>query len=282
MSRTSFKLIITMNSADQFEELFRSYLVNDLLPISTILPGTKESPLLRCGYCEARVAGAEQLTSHEKTHFTFECSRCHAVFPAQAALTQHVNINHTQQQQQPRGGTLGQHHNQPPQQQPRQQGVLLTPSLVQSILNRQKVSPVDDKMRLVVHNKTRSSRPLLDINKVKDDKIQVLVEACDKMKNGKFVSHETRDLLNQMEHQRRIELQEAFAILQESLIDAGKIPTKYCPLSKQNILDVAMKYCSELQNCDEVFQEQKQILQQRNEELARKLQQLQRQAVKQE
>ena len=85
-----------------------------------------------------------------------------------------------------------------------------------------------------------------------------------------------------MEQQRRIELQEAFAILQESLIDAGKIPTKYCPLSKQNILDVAMKYCRELQNCDETFQEQKQILQQRNEELAGRLQQLQRQAVKQE
>lgn len=274
------KLIITMNSVDQFEELFRSYLVNDLQPISTILP-EKESQLLRCGYCEARVAGAEQLTSHEKTHFTFECSRCHAVFPAQAALTQHVNINHIQQQQQARGGTLGQHHNQPQQQQPRQQGVLLTPSLVQSILNRQKVAPVD-KMKLVVHNKTRSSRPLLDINKAKDDKIQVLIEACDKMKNGKFVSHDTRDLLNQMEQQRRIELQEAFAILQESLIDAGKIPTKYCPLSKQNILDVAMKYCRELQNCDETFQEQKQILQQRNEELAGRLQQLQRQAVKQE
>ena len=96
----------------------------------------------------------------------------------------------------------------------------------------------------------------------------------DKMfKTDKLNNREARDVHNQMERQRRSDLNRAYAILKDFVPSIANSDRT----SKQMVLDKAIEHCTMLRKREEASREQKRNLHHRNEALRKKLQQLETQ-----
>ena len=95
------------------------------------------------------------------------------------------------------------------------------------------------------------------------------------MKNEKLSNREARDVHNEMERQRRSDLNREYAKLKDFVPSIAASDRT----SKQIILDKAIEHCTMLRSKEEAVRLQKRNLQQRNEELRKKIQQLESQMV---
>merc|ERR1712029_730507 len=89
----------------------------------------------------------------------------------------------------------------------------------------------------------------------------------------KLNNREARDVHNQMERQRRSELNRAYAKLKDFVPSIANSDRT----SKQMVLDKAIEHCQLLKSREDTAREQKRNLQLRNQALRRKLQQLESQ-----
>ena len=86
-------------SFDPNDELFRSFLVNDLKSVSSITTKScmKECLVqenIKCSHCDVLLRDPLERAQHEKTHFTFECKYCYSLFVRQSDLTRHLETSH--------------------------------------------------------------------------------------------------------------------------------------------------------------------------------------------
>ena len=87
-------------SFDPNDELFRSYLVNDLKLVSIITTQAsvkKKGSIAentKCSHCDVILPDPLERAQHEKTHFTFECKYCYSLFVRQSELTRHLETSH--------------------------------------------------------------------------------------------------------------------------------------------------------------------------------------------
>ena len=87
-------------SFDPNDELFRSYLVNDLKLVSCITTqaSVKKKGFIqentKCSHCDVILRDPLERAQHEKTHFTFECKYCYSLFVHQSELTRHLMTSH--------------------------------------------------------------------------------------------------------------------------------------------------------------------------------------------
>ena len=95
------------------------------------------------------------------------------------------------------------------------------------------------------------------------------------MKNEKLSNREARDVHNEMERQRRSDLNREYAKLKDFVPSIAASDRT----SKQIILDKAIEHCTMLRSKEEAVRLQKRNLQQRNEELRKKIQLLESQMV---
>ena len=84
---------------DPNDELFRSFLVNDLKSVSSITTKAcvKECLVqenIKCSHCDVMLKDPLERAQHEKTHFTFECKYCYSLFVRQSDLTRHLETSH--------------------------------------------------------------------------------------------------------------------------------------------------------------------------------------------
>ena len=96
------------------------------------------------------------------------------------------------------------------------------------------------------------------------------------VKSGEKLSNrEARDVHNQMERQRRSELNRAYARLKDYIPSIANSDRA----SKQMVLDKAIEHCSTLKTREETCREQRRNLQTRNEALRKRLESLQSQVA---
>ena len=104
-------------------------------------------------------------------------------------------------------------------------------------------------------------------------KISAVQDKNSAFKGEKLSNREARDVHNQMERQRRSELNRAYAKLKDFVPSIANSDRT----SKQMVLDKAIEHCQLLKSREDTAREQKRNLQLRNQALRRKLQQLESQ-----
>ena len=93
------------------------------------------------------------------------------------------------------------------------------------------------------------------------------------LKGDKFSTRDAQDVHNQMERQRRSDLNQAYATLKDFVPAIAHSDRA----SKQMVLDKAIEHCTSLRSREEQIRETRRILEKRNQELRKKLQLLESQ-----